>query len=396
MSVVPDTMRNFIVGQPSESLIPRQVLDTAFQRTLLFNTDPYIYQYASSQGPLPLRKQLARYLSSTGLYPSQISEKHLCISFGNSSGIAMAISSLSKPGDRVVVEDPTYFLIGKILRDAGLDMSTCTVDPHKGLDIDMFESLVSSIKPRLVYLNPIHHNPTGSVMPLSTRERILHLSKEHDFIILSDEPYVMLSFDHSTSSEVFSSLSLTASRLFPDDSFKNLVCFGSFSKILTPGLRCGWMAAHPDVISIISQHGALASGGGPPSFISETIRQIIANNELDMHVSFLRTELRDRATAMCAAVHEGFGDAVTFHYPQGGYFVYVSVVDEDFDSVDFQRFMDNHTDPCIQILASPRCSVTGTCKANSMRLAFSFYSPDEIRDNVRLLADAYHRYRQLR
>lgn len=393
---VPVNIRNFIVGQPSDALIPHKMLNEAFIRAISANTDPYIYQYASSQGPVPIRSDLSKFLAGTKMYPPELAANNLCISFGNSHGIAAATGSLSKAGDIAVVEDPTYFLIGKILRDAGLVVKSCPVSPFSGLNLDTFESIVQETKPRIVYVNPIHQNPTGSRMSIANRERLISLSIKHNFIILSDEPYVLLAFDNPTSplDESFSSLAVTASRIASPE-YRNLVCFGSFSKILTPGLRCGWISGHPETVETIAAHGALASGGGPAPLVSETIRQIIACNALSNHIEFLRSELEERALRMCNTLRENLPpELVEFEIPRGGYFVFLRVKSPN--SFDAQKFQDwlKSENISIRFLPSGSCSVNHQDPGirNGIRLAFSFYTPDEIQEAANLLANELKRY----
>jgi DNA-binding transcriptional MocR family regulator len=394
MMNVPASVRNFIVGQPSEALIPHKMLNQAFTQALANNSDPYIFQYASSQGPLRIREDLSKFLSKTGRYPQNLRSDNICISFGNSQGIAAAISSLSKSGEVAIVEDPTYFLIGKILRDAGLVVKTCPVNASTGLDMDSFESLVRESKPRLVYVNPIHQNPTGSRMSIADRERLISLSIQHNFTIISDEPYVFLAFPDTPIDESFSSLGVTADRIASPD-YRNLVCFGSFSKILTPGLRCGWISGHPETVSTIAAHGALASGGGPAPFISETVRQIIACNSLDVHIEFLRTELAKRAHAICSTLTSHLASAdVEFEIPNGGYFVFLRVLEpKSFDAREFQSWLKSEGID-IRFLSSAQCSVNENqpCMRNGIRLAFSFYTPEEIEEAVGTLASELKRY----
>lgn len=389
---VPKGVCSFVVGQPSDALIPHRLLDTAFARTISNHGDPFIYQYPTFQGPLTFRQDLAEYLSRTGRYPL-LTLENLCITFGNSSALSFAISSLTRSGDTVIVEDPTYFLIGNIVRDAGLQVQRCRVDENDGLDMDDFEALVKSTKPSLVYVNPVHHNPTGSCLSVAKRERLIRLSIEQGFLIFSDEPYVLLSFRPDVIEEE-TSLATTASRI-GGPAYQRLVCFGSFSKILSPGLRCGWISGHPAIVSRIAAHGSLVSGGGPASLISETIRQIITTGELEEHISFLRVELRERASAMCESLRDHFGPAASFLIPSGGYFVFLKLVACN-DSDSFQAFLEA-TGVRVKILPSSVCSANpeGSTKRTCVRLAFSFYTPDEIKQGIATLAAAYTSFSQL-
>ena len=392
MMNVPEHVRNFIVGQPSEALIPRQMLDAAFTRAISANIDPYIYQYASSQGPATLRNDLAAFLSKTGVYAQNIQPENLCISFGNSQGISAAVTSLSKPGDVAIVEDPTYFLIGKILTDAGLSVVPCPVNSASGLDMKTFKSLVEQHQPRIVYVNPIHQNPTGSRMTVIDREQLIRLSIQKNFYIISDEPYVLLSFQAlEAMDESFSSLGRTADRLGPNE-HRNLVCCGSFSKILTPGLRCGWLSGHEDTICTIAAHGALASGGGPPPLISETVRQLITRNELSAHLDFLRDQLSTRLHAMQRTL-SSYSGRIEFIVPQGGYFVWVRVPNPSFNADMFHMWLRDQK-ISIRFLPSQKCSAieSGHTIPNAIRLAFSFYTPEEIESGITDLLNALDRY----
>ena len=388
MTTVRDDTLSFIVGQPSEALIPHSLISAALTRTLSCNTDPFIFQYAPAQGPVHVRHQMASFLRDSGQYPVHFDASNLCISFGNSHGLSIAIQSLTSPGDHVIVEDPTYFLIGKILRDASLVIHACPVSESDGLDMDAFEVMVKTIKPRAVYVNPVHHNPTGTCLSVARRERLLRLSIEHNFIIFSDEPYVLLSFDDPVVSEAHSSLAVTAARICPP-AYKNLVCFGTFSKILTPGLRCGWISGHPDVVSRIATNGALNSGGGPSSLIVETIRGLMKSGELEEHIAFLNRELKQRRDAMSAAILSHFPQsAVSFHHPAGGYFLYLRFA--NLDTVMFQEYLTN-TGVKIMFLPGSKCSAVESERhpCHAIRLSFSFYTPAELAEGIIQLAIAF-------
>ena len=398
MSPITSDVTNFIVGQPGEALIPFELLNKCVSRTVMDNTDPFIYQYPTPNGPLPFRESLSRFLRDSGRFPRKIQAESICTSFGNSSAISLAIQSLSIPGQSVIVEDPTYFLIGDVLRNAHLNILTCRVNEESGLNVDALRALLSAHRPRFVYVNPIHQNPTGSCMPVADREQLIQLSHAYDFIILSDEPYVLLPFNNSSSSipEEYTSLGVTASRMGGSD-YKNLLCFGSFSKILTPGLRCGWITGHPDLIKKITLHGSLQSGGGPAPIIIETIRSMIENGQLNNHIDSLRTWLHARATRMIESIEKYFGPShVAYHVPAGGYFVLLRFLDSRVDTRDFQKYLDSNG-ISIKFLPGSRCRAirednTPANLRKQLRLAFSFYTPDEIEMGIEKLSIGYFAY----
>lgn len=385
-------MFNFTVGQPSESLIPHTILEKAIESVSKRKIDPFVFQYSPQLGPFPARQMLAEFLSKTYLYP-QFSPENVGLTFGNSLGIANALGSLLTPGEQVICEDLTYFLIGKILRDAGLRTYACPVSDSSGLDIDKLEEMIVRIRPRLVYINPVHQNPTGSVFPIGSRERLLQLSKRYDFYIFSDEPYVLLSFSNENLSEELGSMALTAARIYPYDDFKNLVCFGTFSKIVTPGLRCGWISGHPSIISRISENGALMSGGGPPNLITEIIRSLIDSGEMSRHISFLQRELSERAERMIQSMEHHFGSEVKFHAPRGGYFLFVTFPTK-VDTSLFYTFCQEKGFR-IKFLPGAKCKIYESLERNSsIRFAFSFYTSGEIEEGIAHLREAYDEFRK--
>ncbi len=396
MTEVPDSTFDLVVGQPSAALMPRLLLDEYIRRTVIENVDPFIYQYPTAHGSLPMRVALVEFLTKSHMYGSNVSPHNLMITQGNSQGLALAISMLSSPDNSVIVEEPTYFLSGQILCDSHLHVHPCPIRDADGMDMDAFENLVVQYSPKLVYMNPIHQNPTGTCLSVARRERLLQLAHKHGFIILSDEPYVLLTFSKENPlREMYCSLSVTAERMYGPKGSPYLACFGTFSKILTPGLRCGWIHASEDIIERISRNGALISGGGPPSLITDTIHKMIVHGALTDNINFLRTELAKRCISVYTAVAEYFGTIVHMHYPAGGYFLYV-IFGGSFDSVAFMEFLRSQNFP-VRFLPASKCSAASTTipaihTRSCIRIAFSFYTPCELREAVRLLREGYDAY----
>lgn len=394
MCEVQDSIFDLAVGQPSLALTPRSLLDEYIRRTISENTDPFIYQYTTAHGSLPFRKSLCRFLISSHLYGKHICPKNLLVTYGNSHGLALAISQLSRQGDSVIVEDPTYFLSGQLLRDNHLKVHACPIRDADGMDMDAFEKLVISHSPKLVYVNPVHQNPTGTCLSVARRERLLLLAKKYNFIILSDEPYIFLIFagnDHC--GEEHCSLWATAERMFGSAGSSQLVCLGSFSKILTPGLRCGWVHASDSIISRLSSNGALNSGGGPASILTETIRAI-TEEALEEHILILRVELANRCNSACEAVNDHLGGIVSFNRPSGGYFLYLRFNDS-VDTVKLWEMSRGHGIP-INFLPGSKCTaLQDLSTANNrscIRIAFSFYTSSELKQAIAILRTAYDAY----
>ena len=367
---------NFKVGQPGRKLIPKRMLDDALTHTLSTNNDPFIYQYPTFDGPIHVRLKLAQFLSNSGKYPSNIHPDSICLSFGNSHAISLIVRVLTRPGDVVIVEELTYFLIYQILKDAHLTVHLCPMS-ETGIDIDKLSLLVDKFSPKLVYVNPIHQNPLGTCLSVSDRNRLVALSEQKDFLIVSDEPYVLLDFE---SSEQTRSLSRMNSH--------RVICCGTFSKLIAPGLRCGWILAAPDLVRKFCSEGAMHSGGGPPSLISQTVCSLIETGQLESHRIELCAQLAARRDAMLHALAAStISRSATWTVPAGGYFVYLK-----FNQLNTETFLQYviRKDIPVRFLQSAACSSSEV--TNGLRLSFSFYDTDEISLGIQILASALEEF----
>jgi len=391
MTQVSDDSYNLAVGQPGLDLIPANALNAIIQSIVSTSINPLLYQYPSVEGPVSFRRDLASFLKGTCRYSSTLTPENIRITYGNSHAISLAVQALTTPGDNVIVEEPTYYLSGSILNQSHVKIHGCPAT--SGLDMVQFEFMARTLKPSLVYVNPIHHNPTGSCLSTSAREVLLRLSQEVPFYILSDEPYVLLSFRDEVD-EPDTSLSTTASRIMPP-SYDRLICLGSFSKIMAPGLRCGWMSSAQSTLDKIYRNGALVSGGSPSPILVESIRKYIVSGCLEKHIGLIRHELQARADKLVRTLREQFDGDIHFHIPTGGYFVYVTF-NRIKDTVLFRDHIDRAEKVKVRFLPASRCSAVpgppNSSRADSVRLAFSFYTVDELSEAIILLKECYDSY----
>ena len=150
---------------------------------------------------------------------------------GVSQALDLICTLLTRPGDTIIVEEPSYFLALRIFRDHHLNIVGTPMDEN-GLVIPELEERVKKYNPKLVYTIPVYHNPTGVTLSADRREDLVRLSAKHDFLIVADEVYQLLAYtDTPPPPMVFF------------DTAERVISLGSFSKILAPGLRLGWMHA---------------------------------------------------------------------------------------------------------------------------------------------------------
>ena len=227
-------------GHPSPRLIPidamRQAADRIFARG---TTEPF--QYGAAQGYGPFLEALAGFLSGQPSYGMSVDPCRLFLVAGASQGLDLACTLFAREGDTVLVEEPTYFVVEGILRTHRLDVRGVPTD-EDGLDVDALEEMLEAglVRPRLVYTIPSYHSPTGSVLPEERRRRLVDLAHRYGFLVLADEVYHLLHFGDSPARPVIA---------FDDGPDGRTVSFGSFSKILSPGLRVGWIQAAPSIVA---------------------------------------------------------------------------------------------------------------------------------------------------
>lgn len=372
MNRVSAEICDFRVGQPSQKLIPKMLLDNAFIDTITRNSDPYIYQYPTASGPLCVRSKFASYLSAHPAYSESLDSSSMMLTYGNSHAIALILRTFTKHGDPVIVEDPTYFLVGKMLQDARVCVHPCPVDSRTGIEMDAFEELLIHTSPTLVYLNPIHHNPTGTSLSIEKQNRLRFLSLKHGFKILSDEPYVLLDWSEVPVCSMHTGDELSA----------NVLACGTFSKLLAPGLRCGWIHASPDLISSLSADGVLDSGGGPPSLVVQTVADLVTSGAFEQNRIHTVKQLRRQCEQMtqCIDAAPTLRSRVTYFASTGGYFVYLQFEDSLFDVHAFHAFACKHFKVRFLVMST------------GIRLSFAFYDTEEIALGIERLDHALEAY----
>lgn len=230
-----------------------------------------------------------------------------------------------RAGDVALVEDPTYFLAVRLLSDYGLRIVSVRSDAD-GLCVDALEAqlrcLPAATGPRrfraLLYLVPTYNNPTGSCMPLERRRRIVALAYAYDALVVCDDVYECLSFAGAPP---------TPPRIAALDEGADgrIVSNGSFSKIVCPGLRLGWLEAAPALLARISTSGLALSGGAPNHFLSAAMARMLERGACDRLLVQLRAAYAARRDAVLRALQQSAPPGVAYTQPAGGYFVWLTL-----------------------------------------------------------------------
>jgi DNA-binding transcriptional MocR family regulator len=359
---------NFSVGQPSADLLPLSLLSSANTR-FFADAEPLELNYGQRQGDARFRGALAAFLEGASGAP--VDPDSLMLTGGISQALDFACGRLAKPGDVVFVEEPSYPYSFQIFRDHGLEIVGIPVD-GAGMDVAHLERQLATHKPRLVYTIPAFHNPTGQVMDRARRERLIALAQQHGFVILADEVYQLLYYG-APPPPSFGALGAAG----------NVLSLGTFSKILAPGLRLGWIQTTPELMKTLLASGALVSGGNFNHFTSHVVRQLMESGELAAFVGELRARYTERANAMDTALRKHLSGIARWSRPGGGYFFWLELP----EGADAGALEAAARAAGTGFLPGTFCSIDGGLK-HCLRLSFAHYGVADIHEGVARLRKA--------
>jgi 2-aminoadipate transaminase len=335
-------------GVPAPECIPvDELADCA--RAAVERDGTTVLSYGPVGGYQPLRQWIAE---RHGVEPSRV-----LVTNGSLQGIAFLADRFS--GSRVLVERPTYDRPLRLLAARGVDVTAVQMD-DEGLDLDaLATALDAGPKPAFLYTIPTFQNPSGRTLSVERRERLVQLARERDLLVLEDDPYGLVRFEGDA-----------LPTLFELDGGERVVYSSSFSKTVAPGLRVGYFVL-PQALDAELEAQAVSTYITPVLIGQATVFEFLRRGNLEPNLERVRDLLRVRRDAMLEALEQEVAGA-TWSHPQGGYFVWVELPHE--------------------VAAAPGVAfVPGTDfggAPNTARLAFSYVSPDEIREGVRRLSAA--------
>lgn len=297
------------MGRPNFAILPlAEIREAAAHRCSLADTT--FLQYGPDAGSASLREHLADFL--THHYGAVVRPERLFLIAGASHGLDLISGRFAKPGDTVFVEAPTYFLALKIFQAKNLRVVSVPTDTE-GLDVVALERLLEVEKPTFLYTIPIYHNPTSITLSVARRRRLVELAEKYKFFLVADEVYQLLSYEGDP-----------PPRFAAFDSSR-VISLGSFSKILGPGLRLGWIETAPEHFPVLSQCGVIQSGGGVSPFTSAIVESAIALGLQDAYLARVREVYRQRCTHMIQVLDHVLPKTVVFTRPKGGFFIWLEL-----------------------------------------------------------------------
>jgi len=299
---------SFAGGFPDSAMFDVEGLKEASAKALAEEPGGAL-QYGATEGYEPLRTQLSAFMKTKGV---EVDPSGLIVTTGSQQALDLLGKTLISPGDKVIVEGPTFLATIQCFRLYGAQLISAPVDAD-GVRTDELEKLIAEHKPKFVYLIPTFGNPSGAMLSLERRRKVLEMAVRHQTLIVEDDPYGDLYFDQAPPPSI---MSLT--REVPGSRALVAHC-GSLSKVLSPGLRIGWMIGPAELLAKATMCKQF-SDAHTSTFAQATAAQYLKSGRMPATLAHVREVYAERARAMGEALRSELGDAITFTQPGGGLF----------------------------------------------------------------------------
>ncbi len=355
---------SFARGAPSTDILPVEAVRKAATEALESDWERAL-SYGKGEGHVGLCEWIAERHS---IDPAQV-----MVTNGSLEAGAMLFEHLLEPGDRVVVEQPSYDRTLLLLGRLGVELVPVELE-EDGLDVGQLEAALSDGPLKLAHLIPNFHNPAGCTLSAQKRDRVLALAAEHGFWVFEDDPYRELPFETPPPPTMLS-----------QDQAGKVIHASSFSKTVSPGVRVGYLAGPEEEIKrLVKRANEIYIS---PNMLAESIVwELCRSGGLDTNIEFVRGALQERRDALVEALEEKVPEA-DFFVPGGGYFLWLTL-DDDIDTVDLLAAAQEEK---VAFIAGPDFMLEGG--TNALRLSFASVPPDRIGEGVDRLATALGRVR---
>ena len=334
-------------------------------------------QYGATEGHNPLREQLAAFMQAKGV--KDLAPEQLIVTTGSQQGLDLLGKTMISPGDKVIVEGPTFLATIQCFRLYGAELISAPIDAN-GVQTDKLEALIAEHKPKFVYLIPTFGNPSGAMLSLERRKQVLEMAVKYQTLIVEDDPYGDLYFNDAPPPSM---LALSAG---VPGSRELLVHCGSLSKVLSPGLRVGWMVAPPELLAKATMCKQF-SDAHTSTFAQATAAQYLKSGVMPATLAHVREVYAARAKAMGEALREHLGDAVEFLQPEGGLFLWVRLTGKGGKLTDAGELAKRAIEQGVAFV--PGAPFYAQNPDNStLRLSFATADVDKIREGIARLGKA--------
>jgi 2-aminoadipate transaminase len=356
---------SFAGGYPSAETFPLEEIRSTMSEVI----DRYgskAFQYGATQGVPELREAVAKRCG--------VPVERVQITSSSQQGIDVCTRVLVNPGDVILTSSPSYLGALQSFRSYRADIRGVKHETDIETFEKAYEDVITQVKSdgkkiKFLYMIPDFQNPSGESLSLEERRMLVRLAQKYDFLIVEDSPYRELRYEGKHIPTMYS--------LDPD----RVIHLGSFSKIFAPGFRLGWAIAHPEILDkiyVCKQSLDLC----PPIFDQYVAAEFLNSGRLDANLEKSIALYKSKRDLLLSLLEEYMPEGVSWTHPEGGLFLFLTMP-EGFEAV---KFYDKSLDAGVAYVAGEFFHPDGSGK-NTMRMNFSFMSPEKITEGVRLLAE---------
>ncbi|HSW20279.1 MAG TPA: PLP-dependent aminotransferase family protein [Ramlibacter sp.] len=367
---------SFAGGFPDSAMFDVEGLREASQQALAEEPGAAL-QYGATEGFDPLRAELAAFMQAKGV--RDVAAGNLIVTTGSQQALDLLGKTMIDPGDKVIVEGPTFLATIQCFRLYGADVISAPID-SQGVQVDRLEALIAEHRPKFVYLIPTFGNPSGATLSLERRRKVLELAVKYQTLVVEDDPYGDLYFNAAPPPSI-----LALSQDVPGS--RELIAYcGSLSKVLSPGLRVGWMVAQPDLLARATMCKQF-SDAHTSTFAQATAARYLKAGRMPDTLSKVRGVYAQRAEAMGRALQRELGDAIEFTQPQGGLFFWARLTGAGGKLRDASEFARRAIEQGVAFVPGAPFFATQPDMA-ALRLSFATADVAKIEEGVGRLAKA--------
>ncbi|MBN2725229.1 MAG: PLP-dependent aminotransferase family protein [Deltaproteobacteria bacterium] len=371
LTAEPDII-SFAGGLPAPASFPKDEIREVMLEVMDKEPD-FVLQYGTTEGDSLLRKRLVEHQYRT-VEGMDITEENLIITTASQQALDLIGKIFINWGDKIIVGLPSYLGGLSAFRNYGADMVGIELDEH-GMRSDLLEKTLSEMKaknekPKFIYVIPDFQNPTGITMPEYRRKEILDLARKFDVLIIEDSPYRELRFEGESQKTIYSM-----------DNTGQVVMLGTFSKILCPGFRIGWVIAHKEIINKIvmaKQATDLCTSPFTQRIAARYLQKGFMESRIQLNVDLYRSKL----DLMISSFEKYMPDGVSWVKPEGGLFLFLTLPEH----IDTQEMFMRAVEKKVAYVIGTAFYANGMGK-NTMRINFSYSDIDKIEEGVKRLSE---------
>lgn len=362
---------SFVYGLPDPVTFPTKELSFCFEKVFQEKASLAL-QYGPEQGYGPLIDFLREKLGEDeNIF---LSRSQIMLTGGASQALDHICTMFTQQGDIIIVEAPSYHESLQLFRDHGLRTFQVNID-EEGMNVEELKAVLEKLRKRgerakFLYIIPSFQNPSGISLSLKRKKAILEVVEDWDLLVVEDDVYYDLAFEE-----------MQISSLFVLNRGRRVIRLGSFSKILAPGLRMGWMIAPTEFIRALTESGLRRMGGGSNPLLANAISVFCQKGWLESHIKSIRSHYRAKRDVILKSLETKMPESVSWARPKGGFFIWVRLP-HDLQAVDVVKWVQKSG---IMILAGDHFFAeypTG----QYLRLAFSYIKSEKIKEGIEKLS----------